>query len=390
MHSDNHLQHISKSLLYQLPSPCYAVEKEALARNLKILDYVQKESGAKILLALKGFAMWSLFPEIAKVLEGTCASGLYEAMLGHETFGKKLHTYSPAYTGEDLKKIVAISDHVIFNSFRQWRDFESVRKAASAVEFGLRINPEYSEAETEIYNPCGPNSRLGIRRCDFEGEDLTGVSGLHFHAHCQQNSDALERTLSAFDDKFGDILEQHPVSWLNWGGGHHITRPDYDLERLIRLIKTYSERYHAQIWLEPGEAVGLNTGILVATVLDIVHNRTAIAVLDVSVSCHMPDVMEMPYRPEIIGAGLPGEKAYTYLLAGNSCLAGDRCGEYSFDEPLKPGDRIVFLDMAHYTMVKTTFFNGVKHPAIVSYSSTDDTFEVIREFHYTDYKNRLS
>lgn len=386
----NALQNLPETVLAALPSPCYAVEWEALERNLKILNRIREESGAKVLLALKGFAMWSLFPRMRPFLDGTCASGLIEAILGREEFGKTVHTFSPGYTENELEQIIAVSDHVIFNSWSQWKKFADQRAAHPEVQFGLRVNPEYSEAETEIYNPCGPNSRLGIKRADFDGEDLTGVSGLHFHAHCQQNSDALERTLSVFESNFRDLLRSGRFKWLNWGGGHHITRPDYDVERLIGLVRRWRDIYGCDIYLEPGEAVGLNAGVLVASVLDIVKNRTNIAILDLSATCHMPDVLEMPYRPEIFGAGLPEEKPYSYLLAGNSCLAGDRVGEYSFETPLRVGDRMAFTDMAHYTMVKTTFFNGVKHPAIALYSSQTGTIEVIREFGYADYKSKLS
>lgn len=391
MISENGLQIIPDNILAALPSPCYAVDTEAIARNLEILKRVKEESGAHILLALKGFAMWSIFPQLSKVLDGTCASGLWEAMLGRECFGQHVETFSPAYTEADLREILKCSDQVVFNSFAQWEKFAALRAEYPKVGYGLRVNPEYSEAGTEIYNPCGADSRLGIRRIDFEGKDLSGVDGLHFHTHCQQNSDALERTLQVFEEKFADILAAHPFKWFNFGGGHHITRPDYDVDLLIHLLKDFSARHHhAQIYLEPGEAVGLNTGVLIATVLDVVKNNKNIAILDLSVSCHMPDVLEMPYRPEIIGGGLPGEKPYNYILAGNSCLAGDRCGEYSFDRPLTPGDRLVFLDMAHYTMVKTTFFNGVKHPAIATYSSDTGAWEIVREFTYQDYKSKLS
>lgn len=384
------LQNCPRDVIAQLPSPCYAVEKEAILRNMRILDSVRKASGAKILLALKGVSMFSLFPMMRPYLDGICASGLWEAQLGKEYFAKEVHTYSPAFKENDLQAIFRISNHVVFNSFAQWNHFQSLRRAHPEVSCGLRVNPEYSEAEVELYNPCGVNSRLGIRACDFEGQNLEGVSGLHFHAHCQQNADALQRTLKAFDAKFAPILERHPLKWLNFGGGHHITRPDYDLDLLIALVKEYQEKYHCQVYLEPGEAIGLNSGVLIATVLDIVQNANPIAVLDLSVSCHMPDVLEMPYRPEIIGAGAPNEKPYTYLLAGNSCLAGDQCGFYSFDAPLKIGDKLIFLDMTHYTMVKTTFFNGVKHPSIAIYSSEDRSIDVVKEFTYNDYKSKLS
>ncbi len=384
------LQYCPQEVLNALPSPCYALELEALKRNMEILQHVREKSGAKILLALKGFAMFSVFPYIRPYLDGICASGLNEAILGYEEFQKEVHTYSPAYKEHDLQEIVKISNHVIFNSFREWKKHESIRNANPQIEYGLRVNPEYSEAEVDLYNPCGQNSRLGIRACDFENQSLVGVSGLHFHAHCQQNADALQRTLQVFDQRFESIIKNHPMKWLNWGGGHHITRPDYDVNLLIDLVKRYHDKYQAQIYLEPGEAVGLNTGVLIATVMDIVQNANPIAVLDLSVSCHMPDVLEMPYRPEIIGAGAPNEKEYTYLLAGNSCLAGDQCGFFSFDKPLEIGQKLVFLDMAHYTMVKTTFFNGVHHPSIAYYSSETGKIEIAKDFTYADYKSKLS
>lgn len=384
------LQNLPDSILKMLPTPCFALELEALQRNLNILKHVKEASGAQILLALKGFSMWSVFPQISTVLDGTCASGLWEAMLGRDTFGKMVHTFSPAYEREHLKRIIAVSDHVVFNSFSQWETFSDLRQQNPKKSFGLRVNPQYAEVEVDLYNPCGKNSRLGIKIEDFKNHDLTGVSGLHFHTHCQQNSDSLERTLTVFERDFGEILSRPEIKWVNFGGGHHITRPDYDIDRLISLIKNFTKKYHVQVILEPGEAIALNTGVLITTVLDIVENNAKIAIMDISISCHMPDVLEMPYRPEIMGSGLENEKPYNYILAGNSCLAGDVGGVFSFDQPLKVGDRLVFTDSAHYTMVKTTFFNGVKHPVIATYSTEKNQVRIIREFHYTDFKTRLS
>ncbi len=373
----------------KFPSPCYIVDESALRGNLMVLDSVRKESGAKILLALKGFAMFSLFPVIREYFDGTCASGLYEARLGREQFGKEVHTFSPAFKDDEIGEIVSISNHVVFNSFTQLEHFrDKIAAAPSHVRFGLRVNPEHSEAEVDLYNPSAPGSRLGIRAADFEGRCLDGISGFHFHTLCEQNADALERTLAVFEEKFGGWL--HDLDWVNFGGGHHITRADYDRDLLCRIVRRIRDKYDVEVFLEPGEAVALNTGVLVATVQDIVHNDVDIAILDVSVTCHMPDVLEMPYRPMIEGAGMPGEKPHLYRLGGVSCLAGDVVGDYSFDRKLSVGDRLVFHDMAHYTMVKTTMFNGVRHPSIAIWRPADSTIELVREFTYEDYRSRLS
>jgi len=372
-----------------VPTPCYVLDRGRIAANLAVLGDVQQRTGCKILLALKGFAMFSLFPLIRETLPGVCASGPHEAKLGREEFGGEVHVFSPAYTEGDVRELVTICDHIVFNSFTQWNEYRAIiEDAERSVECGLRINPEHREAEVELYDPCAPGSRLGIRREQFEGESLDGISGLHFHTLCEQNADALARTVAVVEEKFAEML--HGMKWLNLGGGHHITRPDYDVDALCETVERLQETYGIQVYLEPGEAIALNAGVLVASVLDIVHNEQDIAILDTSVTCHMPDVLEMPYRPRIAGAADPNEKAHTYRLGGLSCLAGDVVGDYSFDEPLQVGSRLVFEDMAHYTMVKTTTFNGVKLPAIGVYSPQADSIEIVREFGYEDYRGRLS
>ena len=375
----------------KFPTPCYVVDERLLRRNLEILDYVQKETGCKILLALKGFSMYSVFGIVGEYLAGITASSLNEARLGREEMGKEVHTYAPAFIPEDFTEIINLSDHLVFNSFNQWNKYKTIvseynKTSGRVVECGIRINPEYSEIKTPIYNPCYTNSRLGVTLANFQPENLEGISGLHFHTLCEQNSDALERTITVLDEKFGKFIAN--MKWLNMGGGHHITRLDYDIDVLIRSILYFKNKYNVDIYLEPGEAIALNTGYLVCSVLDIVDNGMKIAILDTSAACHMPDVIEMPYRPEIIGAGLPGELAFTYRLGGPSCLAGDVIGDYSFDRELKEGDRLVFCDMAHYTMVKNNTFNGINLPSIGLF--TEDAGEsIIKDFGYGDYKSRL-
>ncbi len=373
---------------FSVPSPCFVVDETALRDNLEVLADVRRRSGARLLLALKAFAMSDQFPLIREYLDGACASGLYEARLGREAFQKEVHTFSPAYTEEEFEDILHLSNHVIFNSFSQWRRFKpACMEKSDTCRFGLRINPEYSEAPVPLYDPCAPKSRFGIRQSEFKGEDLDGITGIHFHTLCEQNADALERTLAAVEKGFGEILPD--LEWVNFGGGHHITRNDYDRDVLCQLVSRFHEVYGVSVFLEPGEAVALNTGILVASVQDIVRNEMDIAILDVSATCHMPDVLEMPYRPEISGAASPGEKPRTYRLAGPSCLAGDVIGDYAFDRPLKIGDRLLFMDMAHYTMVKTTMFNGVKHPSIAAWDADSGNVRIVRRFAYEDFKSRL-
>ena len=375
--------------LGRVSSPCFVVDRGALRKNLKILENVQERTGCRILLALKGFAMFAVFPLLRKTLYGVCASSPHEARLGREEFQREVHTFAAAYSREDMETLLRFSDVIVFNSFSQWRRFKPMVKSAErSLRCGIRVNPEHSEGKVPIYDPCAPGSRLGVLRRHFEGDALDGITGLHFHTLCEHNADALVRTLAVFEEKFGEFLPS--MKWVNFGGGHHITRADYDVDLLCRCILDFKHRYPLQVYLEPGEAVALNAGILVASVLDVVQNELPIAILDISVPTHMPDVLEMPYRPDIAGAALPGKKPYTCRLGGISCLAGDVVGDYSFDEPLHVGQKIVFLDMAHYSMVKTTTFNGVQLPAIALYDGDTDKYDVIREFGYEDYKGRLS
>ena len=372
-----------------LPSPCYLVDERLLLRNLEILHSIQQRTGCSILLALKGFSMHSVFPLVGNYLKGVTASSLFEARLGYEEMGKEVHIYAPAYVEEEFDQILENCDHITFNSFDQWNRFKDKVKnlKTKKISCGIRINPEYSEIQTPIYNPCYQYSRLGVTLANFRPEELAGIEGLHFHTLCEQNSDTLERTIQVVDQKFGKFIKT--MKWLNLGGGHHITRPDYDIETLVRSIKSLQDKYGVDIYLEPGEAVALNTGFLVAKVLDIVDNGMKIAILDTSAACHMPDVLEMPYRPAIIDAGKPGEFPYTYRLGGLTCLAGDIIGDYSFRQPLKPDDRLVFCDMAHYTMVKNNMFNGVNLPTIALYNE-EEGIKIIRKFGYGDFKTRLS
>jgi len=376
----------------RVPSPCFVVDEAAIEDNLKILKRVQDESGAKILMALKAFSMFNLAPLISRYLKGTCASGLHEARLGREEFGGEVHTFSAAYTKADLKEILKISDHVVFNSFGQWQRFQPIIQAAKQarpeLEFGLRVNPMHSEGAVPIYDPCAPGSRLGIPREAFAGQDLEGISGLHFHTLCEQEYAPLDRTLKAVEEQFAEWLPS--LKWVNFGGGHHITREDYDVDALIQRIIAFQKKYDVQVYMEPGEAIAIHTGVLVAEVLDLTHNRMNLAILDTSATCHMPDTLEMPYRAEIFGAGEQGEKAYDYRLGGQTCLAGDVMGDYSFDQPLEIGQRLMFDDMAHYTMVKTSTFNGIGLPSIAVWNSTTDTLRIVKQFAYEDFRNRLS
>ena len=376
------------SILRQSPSPAYVVHLGELENNLKILADVQQRSGATILLALKGFAMFGTFPLIRKYLQGTCASGPHEARLGAEEFGGQVHTFAAAFKEEDLLESLKYSHHIIFNSFAQWKRYRPiVERADRRVSVGLRVNPEVSTGKVPLYDPCAPGSRLGILRGEFEGESLEGIEGLHFHTLCEQNSDALEQTLAGFEQRFGDFIPQ--MKWINFGGGHHITRADYDRDRLVRLVTAFRQKYGVKVFLEPGEAIALNTGLLITEVVDVLEREKPVAILDTSVTAHMPDVLEMPYRPGIVGGGDPGEKAHTYSLGGMTCLAGHVIGDWSFDQPLKPGDRLAFTDMAHYTMVKNTTFNGIKLPSIATYDPHADKVTVLRTFGYADYRDRL-
>ncbi len=380
---------IPQHLIDEIPTPCYVVDTTALEENLRILADVQDKAECKILLALKAFAMFSLFELAGKYLAGVSASSLNEARLGFEEFGGQVHIVAPAYKPEEFTQLINYCDYIVFNSFSQWRRFKPfLRKAAKPIEPGLRINPRYSEIKVDIYNPCSKYSRLGITLEQFQSEDLEGITGLHFHTMCEQNVQTLERTLKVVEQQFGHLLEG--LRWVNFGGGQHITRPDYDTAKLCRLITEFRRRYDVQVYLEPGEAIALNAGILVASVLDIVHNEMDIAILDTSAAAHMPDVLEMPYRPNLPGAAEPGQKPYTYRLGGLTCLAGDIIGDYSFDKPLKVGSRLTFLDMAHYTMVKNNTFNGVALPSIARYNPEKQQIKIVRQFDYADYKSRLS
>lgn len=374
--------------IYSVPTPCYVVDEALLRKNLEILKSVQDMTGCKILLAQKAFSMYSLYPIISEYLSGTTASGLYEAKLGKEEMPNgEVHVYAPAYKKSDFKEIVTVADHIVFNSFAQYEKFyPDVLKSGRDIEVGIRMNPEYSEIETDIYNPCFKNSRLGTVIAEFPDTLPEGISGLHFHTMCEQGADVLERTVAAVEEKFGKYL--YGLKWLNFGGGHHITREDYEIEKLAKIIDRVQKKYSVQVYLEPGEAVALNTGFLVTEVLDTLKNGMELAIVDTSAACHMPDVLEMPYRPNVIGAGVPGEKPYTYRLGGPTCLAGDIIGDYSFDKSLNAGDRLVFCDMAIYSMVKNNTFNGMPLPAIV-WCDKNGTCKTVKSFGYGDFKCRL-
>ncbi|MBV3213336.1 carboxynorspermidine decarboxylase [Erysipelatoclostridium ramosum] len=369
-----------------MKTPYYLIDEQLLEKNLKILYTVKERTGCKILLAQKCFSMFSVYPLIAEYLDGTTASGLYEAKLGYEEMHKENHVFSTAYRDDEIEEIMNICDHVVFNSFNQWQKYQNLAKQTSTT-CGIRINPECStQIGHEIYDPCAKFSRMGVTLENFKEELLEGIEGLHFHTLCEQNSDDLITTIRAVEEKFGKYLGQ--MKWLNFGGGHHITRKDYDLEKLIKIINEIKEKYQVQVYLEPGEAVALNAGFLVSSVLDIIHNGMAIAIMDTSAACHMPDVLEMPYRPEIIDSALPNVKTYTYRLGGPTCLAGDIIGDYSFDQPLQVGQQLWFKDMAIYSMVKNNTFNGMNLPSIVL--KQKEKLKIIKEFNYCDFKNRLS
>lgn len=395
MQKREYFTHFNPALV---PSPCFVIDKAAVEDNLKILNRVQRESGAKVLAALKAFSCWRLAPLFRKYLSGSCASGLHEARLGREEFGGEVHCYSAAYKEADLIEILQVADHVLFNSFSQWSRFKSLalgaQQARPELQFGIRINPEHSEGEVELYDPCAPCSRMGVPIAQFEqavADDpslLDGISGLHFHTLCQQDLPPLVRTLTAVEEKFGKYFSR--IQWINFGGGHHISREDYQVDDLIAVIKSFMARHKLQVYLEPGEAVAIRSGVLVAEVLDITWNTMAQAILDTSATCHMPDVLEMPYRADILGAGMPNEFAHNYRLGGMTCLAGDVIGDYSFAQPLQVGQRLMFDDMAHYTMVKTTTFNGINLPAIALWDSRTNELNMVREFDYVDFKHRLS
>jgi carboxynorspermidine decarboxylase len=373
--------------LRDIETPCYVCDETRLRRNLDRLGELQQRTGCAVLLALKAFAMFSTFPLMRQYLAGTAASSLFEARLGREEFGAQVHLCAPAYKDSEFDRLLTYCDHIIFNSMSQWRRFKPrIDALAGSIRCGIRVNPEHSEVATPIYDPCAANSRLGVRRADFDVDSLDGISGLHFHSLCGHNADALARTLCAFESKFGVFLAQ--MDWVNFGGGHHITRDDYDFDGLCNSINDFRRRHDVAVYLEPGEGVVMNAGVLVASVLDVLPNDTVI--LDASANAHAPDTLEMPYRADIVGAGRPGELDYTYWLGGPTCMAGDVFGQYSFAQPLEVGARIVFEDMAPYTMVKNTTFNGVALPRIAIEEAESGTIREIRRFEYEDYRNRLS
>lgn len=392
--SPRSLVQLSEIPVEEISSPGYVVHLDRLAENCELLASVAEQSGARVLLALKGFACHATFPLIRQYLDGTTSSGIHEALLAKEFFGKEIHVYCPAFKTDELLAVSDFAHSIVFNSPNQLAAGLKAIGRKARPQIGLRVNPEYSEVETDLYDPCAPNSRLGTTRAALDSAlmahpDMIGaLDGLHFHALCEQDADTLERTVQHFEEHFSDLISR--VKWVNFGGGHHITRPGYDIERLIRVIQHFRERYHIEVYLEPGEAIALHSGILAVTVVDLMEaGGQQLAILDSSATCHMPDVLEMPYRPNILGAGETGEYPNNYRLGGLSCLAGDIIGDYSFKEPLEIGQHLSFLDMSHYTMVKTTTFNGVPLPSINTYSKQDGLKE-IRRFGYSDYRDRLS
>ena len=377
-----------EAVLKALPTPCYVVDEARLVKNLELLRYVQQETGCHILLAQKCFSMFRLYPLMGAYLAGTTASGIFEARLGHEEMGKENHVFAPAFKTEDMQELVQICDHIVFNSLAQLEKHRSIWQGSQA-SVGIRINPECStqEAEHAIYDPCAVGSRLGVTLANFPEKLPEGVEGLHFHTLCEQNSDDLLTTFKAFEAKFGKFFGQ--LKWLNLGGGHHITRADYDVQALIDLVKYIRSTYGVEVYLEPGEAVALNAGYLVTEVLDIVHNGMDILILDASAACHMPDVLEMPYRPPLRYGYEANEKPHTYCLSSMTCLAGDVIGDYSFEQEINVGDKLIFEDMAIYSMVKNNTFNGMPLPDIVLLKK-DGSTELVRRFGYEDFKGRLS
>ena len=385
-----------KSIPYEnAPSPAFIIETDLLEGNCQLLKEIQDDTGAKILLAQKGFACFSTYPIIKKYLAGTTSSGVNEALLAREYFGKEIHVYAPAFQKSEIERLSSFAHSIIFNSTEQLLSGIRILGAESKVELGLRINPESSTGSVDLYNPCAKDSRLGVTQSEFnESIEIHGdrylekLSGLHFHTLCEEDADALEKTALAFEEKFGAYLGN--LKWLNFGGGHHITRPGYNRDLLKEIILHFKQKYKLSIYLEPGEAVALQTGVLHTQILDVLKKDSlSIAILNCSATCHMPDVLEMPYRPNVLGAGKPNEKAYSYQLAGLSCLAGDVIGDYSFDQPLKAGDYLQFLDMSHYTMVKTSTFNGVPLPAICLHNQQGG-LKTVKTFSYDNYKERLS
>lgn len=372
----------------KLATPCYLVSESELKKNMEILAEVKKRTGCKILLAQKAFSMYSVYPLMSKYLDGSTASGIYEAKLGYEEFGGETHVFSPAYKAEDMAELVQISDHIVFNSFEQLEKHRStVRKSGRKISCGIRCNPLYSEIKTDIYNPCFTGSRLGVTPEIFAQHELDPIiEGLHFHTMCEQGADVLARTIPHIEKHFGEYLGR--MKWINLGGGHHITKEGYDIDLLCETVNYLKDKYGVQVYLEPGEACALNAGWLVTEVLETGKNGIDLAIVDTSAACHMPDVLEMPYRPEMIGSGKSWEKKYTYRLGGPTCLAGDIIGDYSFDEPLKCGDRLIFCDMAIYSMCKNNTFNGMPLPSIYL-EKEDGTTELVKSFGYDDFKCRV-
>lgn len=368
-----------------VPTPCYVIDEAALVKNLKILHRVEEETGCHVLLAQKAFSNYEFYPLVAQYISGATASGLFEARLAHEEMDGENHVFSPAYKDDEFDELLGICDHIVFNSFSQWKKFRE-KALAHGGSFGMRINPECSTQEHGIYDPCSEGSRLGVTLANFEENEIEGLDGLHFHTLCEQNVDDLVTTLAAVEEKFGTYL--YNMKWLNFGGGHHITRVDYDVNMLISEINRIKKKYGVQVYIEPGEAIALNAGYLVTTVCEMVHNGIDIAILDASAACHMPDVLEMPYRPPLRDGYKAGEKAHTYRLSSLTCLAGDVIGDYSFEKPLNIGDRLIFEDMAIYTMVKNNTFNGMCLPSIYRMDESGD-ISLIRKFGYDDFKMRL-
>ncbi len=373
-----------KNILKKIPTPCYVLEEELFEQNLKLLKSVKQKSDAKILLALKGYAFYESFDMAREYLDGCCSSGLYESILAKEEFKKEVHTYSPAFKDDEIDEIIELSNHITFNSFSQYLRYKN--KLKGRVSVGIRVNPQISFSSADMYNPCSTYSRLGVTKEEFREDLLEGIEGLHFHALCEQGADALEVVLKNFEEKFGSFIPQ--IKWVNFGGGHLITKDGYDTDKLINLIKDFKKRYNnIEVYLEPGEAIGWQSGVLAASVVDMVRNGMDIAILDVCAEAHMPDTVIMPYRAEVADASKVGVKPYAYRLTGNSCLAGDVMGDYSFDEPLKIGDKVIFEDQMHYTIVKNTTFNGVKLPSL-GILKKSGKLEIIKEFDYFDYKRR--
>ena len=387
----NLLQHLDRNDRYAgaglaIPSPCFVLEEAKLRRNLELIDSVQQAAGVTIILALKGFSMYSAFPLVRQYLSGATASSLNEVKLVNEYMGVQAHTYIPAYQDESFDEVVSRSSHLTFNSWSQWERFK--HRAVGRVSCGIRVNPQYSEVATDMYNPCVPGSRLGATRDQLPDQLPDGLDGIHFHTLCENDSFTLERTLAALEERFGDLL--HQAKWVNFGGGHLMTREGYNTNHLIGLLTAFRQKYNVDVILEPGSAIAWQTGVLVSTVLDVLNSQGIdVAILDTSFAAHMPDTLEMPYKPRIIGsyhepvAGKP-----TYRLGGMTCLAGDFMGDYSFDKPLDVGDKIVFDDMIHYTMVKTTTFNGVNLPGIGIWKE-NESFQLIKTYGYESFKDRL-